>query len=144
MNSENLAGQGKPATGNEHFGSAATPLKSHADELAAKVQSAYADAKDAVAGGVDAASSVDFAALRDEVAKLAKSVSDIVMKQASSAGAQVMDAVGAAGDNISQSTGAAQEKLVSLEADVGASIRKNPWSAVAIAALIGLLIGKMS
>ena len=54
-----------------------------------------------------------------------------------------MDAVGSAADNISQSTSAAQDKLTSLEAEVGSSIEKNLWRAVVVAALVGLLIGKM-
>jgi ElaB/YqjD/DUF883 family membrane-anchored ribosome-binding protein len=33
---------------------------------------------------------------------------------------------------------------MSLEADVGARIRRNPWTAIAIAALAGLLIAKLS
>jgi ElaB/YqjD/DUF883 family membrane-anchored ribosome-binding protein len=55
-----------------------------------------------------------------------------------------MGAVGAAGDNLSQSASVAQDKLISMEEDIGSRIRKNPWSAVAIAALVGLLIGKMA
>jgi ElaB/YqjD/DUF883 family membrane-anchored ribosome-binding protein len=31
-----------------------------------------------------------------------------------------------------------------IEGDVDSRIKKNPWSAVAIAGLIGLLIGKMN
>jgi ElaB/YqjD/DUF883 family membrane-anchored ribosome-binding protein len=89
-------------------------------------------------------SAVDFSSLRDEVVKLTQAVSDLVQKQASSAGAQIMDAVGSAADNISQSTSAAQDKLTSLESEVGSSIQKNPWRAVVIAALVGLLIGKLT
>jgi ElaB/YqjD/DUF883 family membrane-anchored ribosome-binding protein len=88
--------------------------------------------------------SVDFSTLGDDVAKLTQTVSDLVQKQTSSARDQVIGVVSAAADNISQATSAGQDKLVSLEADVGDRIRKNPWTAVAIAALVGLLIGRMS
>jgi ElaB/YqjD/DUF883 family membrane-anchored ribosome-binding protein len=53
-------------------------------------------------------------------------------------------AVGAAGDNIAQSASVAQDKLMSFEDDVGSQIKNNPWSAIAIAGLIGFLIGKVS
>ena len=52
--------------------------------------------------------------------------------------------VGAAGGTLSQSAAVAQDKFAAVEGDVEARIKRNPWGAVAIAALIGLLIGKMS
>ena len=52
--------------------------------------------------------------------------------------------VGAAGDSVSQSAAVAQDKFAAVEGDVEARIKKNPWGAVAVAGLIGLLIGKMS
>jgi ElaB/YqjD/DUF883 family membrane-anchored ribosome-binding protein len=52
--------------------------------------------------------------------------------------------MGAASDSLSQSAQMAQDKFAVVESDVEARIKKNPWGAVAIAALIGLLIGKMS
>ena len=55
-----------------------------------------------------------------------------------------MNAMGAASDNLSQSATAAQDKFAAMEGDVESRIKKNPWGAVAIAALVGLLIGKMS
>jgi ElaB/YqjD/DUF883 family membrane-anchored ribosome-binding protein len=66
-----------------------------------------------------------------------------VQKQTSAARDQVMGAVGSAADNITQSTSVAQDKLASLEVDMEAGIKKNPWTAIAIAALVGLLVGKM-
>jgi ElaB/YqjD/DUF883 family membrane-anchored ribosome-binding protein len=87
---------------------------------------------------------VDFSTLSDDVAKLSQTVSGLVQKQTSSARDQVMGAASAAADNISQATSAGQDKLVSIQADLGDRIQKNPWAAVAIAALVGLLIGKMT
>ena len=52
--------------------------------------------------------------------------------------------MGAAGDGLAQSAAIAQDKFAAVESDVEFRIKKNPWGAVAIAALIGLLIGKMS
>jgi ElaB/YqjD/DUF883 family membrane-anchored ribosome-binding protein len=111
------------------------------DNAAGKVQSSVGTAKDAIAS---AASSLDFSTLRDEMTTLSRTVSDLVQKQASTTRDQVMGVVGVAGDNLSQSAAAAQDKLVSAQSDIEAGIKKNPWAAVAVAGLIGLLIGKMS
>ena len=120
------------------------PAQGRYDEVVGKAQSALESARDMLASGVDAATSVDFSQLRDDIAKLTQAVSDLARKEASGARDQVMGAVGAAGDNISQSASAAQDRLASMEADVGSRIQKNPWGAVAIAALIGLVIGRIS
>jgi ElaB/YqjD/DUF883 family membrane-anchored ribosome-binding protein len=92
----------------------------------------------------DAVPAVDFSSVRDDVAKLAQTLSDLLQKQASSTRDQVVDAVGTAANNVAQSTSDAQDKLTSLEADISLRIRRNPWTAVAIAALVGLLIAKLS
>jgi len=140
-------GKGKQMAG-EALKDKSTSAQGVYDTVAGKAQSAYGSARDAVSSGVDAASSaassIDLGGLSDEIAKLTQTVSDLVQKQASSARDSVMGAVGAAGDNLSQSAAAAQDQFVAMEEDVGARIRKNPWGAVAIAGLIGLLIGKMS
>ena len=53
--------------------------------------------------------------------------------------------MGAAGESLSQSAANAQDQFAAIEGDVESRIKKNPWGAGAIAALIGwLLIGKMS
>ncbi len=92
----------------------------------------------------DTVAAADFASLSDDVAKLTQTVSELLQKQVSSTSDQVMDAVGVAANNIAQSTSDVQDKLTSLEADISLRIRRNPWTAVAIAALVGLLIAKLS
>jgi ElaB/YqjD/DUF883 family membrane-anchored ribosome-binding protein len=114
------------------------------DKFLGQSPSALASAKDVAASDVDAASSIDLSGVKDEIAKLAQVVSNLVQKQGSMARDQVFGAVGVAGDNLSQSASVAQDTLVSIEEDVGTRIRNNPWGAVAVAALIGLLIGKMT
>jgi ElaB/YqjD/DUF883 family membrane-anchored ribosome-binding protein len=150
MNKDNLegfgrsvAGQGKQIAGGVLKDKNMT-AQGHYDEVAGKAQSAVGSAKDAVASSVDAASSIDLSGVQDEIAKLTRTVTDLVQKQASTTRDQVMGVVGAAGDNLSQSASVAQDTLVSMEEDMGTRIRKNPWSAVAVAALVGLLIGKMT
>ena len=96
------------------------------------------------ASDAEAVPAANFSSLRDDVAQLTQTVSDLVKKRASSTRDQVMDAVGPAANNIAQSTSDAQDKLTSLEADISLRIRRNPWTAVAIATLVGLLIAKLS
>jgi uncharacterized protein YjbJ (UPF0337 family) len=118
--------------------------KGAADTIAGKAQSTLGSAKDAVSSGANAVASIDMTALRDDVAKLSQSVADLVQKQAASTRDQLAGAVSAAGDNLNQAASAAQDTFVSLEADVEGRIKNYPWTAVGVAALIGVMIGKMS
>jgi ElaB/YqjD/DUF883 family membrane-anchored ribosome-binding protein len=150
MNRDNLEGNIRSAVGQGEkiaghaMGDRATAAQGAYDDAAGKARAALGSAKDAVSEGVDAVSNMDFSALRDEITKLTKMVSDLAQKQVSTGRDQVVSAMGAASDGLSQSAALAQDKFVAVESDVEARIKKNPWGAVAIAALVGLLIGKMS
>src|SRR6202789_3615063 len=119
-------------------------VKGAYDEVAGSAQSAWGSAKDAAKEMSDSGSIPDMSRLREEIAKLTQTVSDLAQKQVASSRDQVAGVVGAAGDNLSQSAAVAQDKFAAVEGDVEARIKKNPWGAVAVAGLIGLLIGKMS
>ena len=114
------------------------------DDAAGKAKSAFGSAGDAIGRSADAVSALDFSALRDEVSKLTQMVTDLAQRRVSAGRDQVIGAMGAAGDSLSQSAAFAQDKFTAVEGDVEARIKKNPWGAVAISVLIGLLIGKMS
>jgi ElaB/YqjD/DUF883 family membrane-anchored ribosome-binding protein len=148
MNKDNFEGTVRSAVGQgEKILGQATNDRSttaHYDDAAGKARSAVGSAKDAVSGGVDAISSLDFSGLRDEISKLTQKVSDLAQNQVSVGRDQVVGAMGAAGESLSQSAANAQDKFAALEGDVESRIKKNPWGAVAVAGLIGLLIGKMS
>ena len=150
MNKDNLEGNVRSAVGQGEkiFGQATgdkgTTAQGVYDDAAGKARSALGSAKDAVSGGADAVSAIDFSGLRDEINKLTQKVTDLAQNQLSAGRNQVVDAMGAASDSLSQSAATAQDKFAAIEGDVESRIKKNPWGAVAIAALIGLLIGKMS
>ncbi len=150
MNEDNLQGAvrstvgvGEQAAGRV-LNNGSTTTQGHIDEAAGKAQSAYGSAKDAVASGIDAVASLDLSGLRDEVAKLSQRVGDLVQKQAATTRDQVTGAASVAADTMAKSASAAQEKFNSLEGDVEERIKTNPWVSVAIAGLVGFLIGKMS
>ena len=130
MNRESLEGQVRSGIGQaekivgQAIGDKATAAQGAYDDAAGKAQSALGSAKDAGNESVNAVSALDLSGLRNEIAKLAQTVSDLAHKQVSAGRDQVVGAVEAA--------------------DVETRIKKNPWAAVAIAALIGLLLGKMS
>jgi|SRR5580658_2075468 ElaB/YqjD/DUF883 family membrane-anchored ribosome-binding protein len=150
MNRDNLEGGFRSAVGQgeklvgQAVGDKSTAAQGSYDDVVGKAQSALGNAKNAINQGVDAVSAVDFSSLRDEVTKLTQVVSDLAQKHVSAGRDQVVSAMGAAGDSLSQSAGVAQDKFVAVESDVEARIKKNPWGAVAVAGLIGLLIGKMT
>jgi uncharacterized protein YjbJ (UPF0337 family) len=136
-------GQGEKTLG-QATNDRSTTAQGYYDDAAGKARSAVGSAKDAVNSGVDAVSSLDFSGLRDQIGKLTQQVSDLAHNQMSSGRDQVVSAMGSASDTLSQSAANAQDKFASLEGDVESRIKKNPWGAVAVAGLIGLLIGKMS
>ena len=154
MNRDNLEGSFRSAIGQgekmagQAIGDSTTAARGIYDDAAGKAQSALGSAKDAVREGVDAVSAVDFSTLRDQITKLTQMVSDLAQKQLSAGRDQAVSAMGsamgAASDGLSQSAAIAQDKFAAVEGDVESRIKKNPWGAVAVAALIGLLIGKMS
>jgi ElaB/YqjD/DUF883 family membrane-anchored ribosome-binding protein len=150
VNKDNFEGGVRTAVGQgERFvGSAtddkASQVKGAYDEVAGSAQSAWGSAKDAAKEMADSGSIPDMSRLREDIAKLTQTVSELAQKQVASSRDQVVGVVGAAGDSLSQSAAAAQDKFAAVEGDVEARIKKNPWGAVAVAGLIGLLIGKMS
>ena len=150
MNRDNLEGGFRSAVGQgekivgQAMGDKAIAAQGSYDDAAGKARSAVGNAKDAISEGIDAVSALDFSSLRDEITKLTQTVSDLTQKQVSAGRDQMVSAMGAAGDGLSQSAGMAQDKFVAVESDVEARIKKNPWGAVAVAGLIGLLIGKMT
>ncbi len=150
MNKDNFEGTIRSAVGQgeKMLGQAtndrSTTAQGYYDDAAGKARSAVGSAKDAVSGGVDAISSLDFSGLRDEISKLTQKVSDLTQNQVAAGRDRVVGAMGAAGETLSQSSANAQDKFAALEGDVESRIKKNPWGAVAVAGLIGLLIGKMS
>ena len=150
MNKDNFEGAVRSAVGHgEKFVGAATDDKATEargayNDVAGKAQSAWGSAKDAAKEMADSGSMPDFSRLREDIANLTQTVSDLAQKQVAASREQVAGVVGAAGDSLSQSAAVAQDKFTAVEGDVEARIKRNPWGAVAIAALIGLLIGKMS
>jgi len=136
-------GQGEKVVG-QAINDPRTTAQGIYDDAAGKARAALGSAEDAVSRSADAVSALDFSALRDEVSKLTQIVADLAQRRVSAGRDQVVGAMGAAGDSLSQSAAIAQDKFAAVEGDVEARIKKNPWGAVAIAALIGLLIGKMS
>ena len=150
MNEDTFEGGIRSAAGpDERSGGAATDDKASEvrgayNEVAGSAQSAWGSAKEAAKEMADSGSIPDFSRLRDDIAKLTQAVSDLAQKQVVYSRDQVAGVVGAAGNSLSQSAAVAQDKFAAVEGDVEARIKKNPWGAVVVAGLIGLLIGKMS
>jgi ElaB/YqjD/DUF883 family membrane-anchored ribosome-binding protein len=122
----------------------ASEVKGAYNKVAGSAQTAWGSAKEAAKETADSGSIPDLSRLRDDIAKLTQTVSDLAQKQVASSRDQVAGVVTAAGDSLSQSATVAQDKFAAMEGDVEARIKKNPWGAVAVAGLIGLMIGKMS
>ena len=86
----------------------------------------------------------NFAALRDDVAKLTTSVTELVRSQASTTTGTVMEAVKGAGQKLSDSTTEAQNQLRGIGSDIEATIERNPLAAVLTALSAGLNIGMVT
>ena len=122
----------------------ASEVKGAYDQVAGSAQTAWGSAQDAAKEMANSRSIPDLSQLRDDIARLTQTISDLAQKQVASSRDQVAGVVSAAGDSLSQSAAVAQDKFAAVESDVEERIKRNPWGAVAVAGLIGLLIGKMS
>src|SRR6202046_1737630 len=117
MNKDNFEGGVRSAVGQgERFVGAATDdktseVKGAYNEVAGSAQSAWGSAKDAAKEMTGTGSIPDLSRLRDDIARLTQTVSDLAQKQVSSSRDQMASAVGAAGDSLQQSAAVAQDKF---------------------------------
>src|SRR5580704_773572 len=98
MNKDNFEGGFRSAVGQgekvlgQAMGDKSTQAQGTYDDAMGKARSALGSAKDAVGQGVDAVSSLDYSALRDEIAKLTRTVADLAQKQVSAGRDQIVSA----------------------------------------------------
>lgn len=83
----------------------------------------------------------DFASLRDDIAKLTATVTDLVRNQAASAASTVVGAVDHARQKVSDTADDAQNRVKSAAGEFEASIERNPLTAVVVALVAGFVVG---
>ena len=86
----------------------------------------------------------DFVALRQDVARLAETMRELVEHQTQAAGARVSEAVGDARDKIASTAAEAQGCIRAAGDQIEASIERNPLTAVLVAFGIGMALGMLS
>ncbi|MGA8171545.1 MAG: hypothetical protein WB816_12055 [Methylocystis sp.] len=86
----------------------------------------------------------DLAALREDVARLAETISKLLQSQTEAAGVGVSEAVGDARDKIANTAGEARNHARAASGEIEASIERNPLTAVLIAFGMGMWLGVMS
>ncbi|WP_374307917.1 YqjD family protein [Methylocella sp.] len=86
----------------------------------------------------------DLAALREDIAKLTASVSQIIKNEAAAKSETVYGVMDNAKQKLSDGASDAKGKLSDASAELEASIERNPLMAVLIALATGLVIGLIS
>lgn len=86
----------------------------------------------------------ELAALRDDIAKLGATVTDLVRHQAEATGVGVHHAFDSARDSLASSAGDAQAHIRKTSAEFESAIERNPLTAVLVALGIGLFLGMAS
>jgi ElaB/YqjD/DUF883 family membrane-anchored ribosome-binding protein len=86
----------------------------------------------------------DLAAIREDVARLAETISKLLQRQTQAAGLGVSDAVGDARDRFASTAADAGNRARAASGEIEASIERNPLTAVLIAFGIGMWLGMMS
>ncbi|MDR3463069.1 MAG: hypothetical protein P4L76_12220 [Beijerinckiaceae bacterium] len=86
----------------------------------------------------------DLATLRDDIAKLTGTVSQLLRSRAAGAGGRVYNSYAETVDHLGDRAAEARDQLGSIGHDVEARIERNPLSAILVAALAGLLLGLFS
>ncbi|MGO8916201.1 MAG: hypothetical protein ACLQJR_09860 [Stellaceae bacterium] len=87
---------------------------------------------------------VDLAALRQDVAHMAETMSKLVQHQTQAAGLRVSDVVGDAKSKIATTAAEAQHRVRTASGDIEAGIQRNPLAAVLIALGVGLALGLLT
>jgi ElaB/YqjD/DUF883 family membrane-anchored ribosome-binding protein len=86
----------------------------------------------------------DLASLREDIAKLTNTVTDLVSKQASDATESIMGVVGDAGKKLSETTADAREGMSNLGAGMESTIERNPMISILLAFSSGIFLGLLS
>ena len=86
----------------------------------------------------------DLAAIREDVARLADTISKLLQRQSQAAGVGVSEAVGDARDKIASTAGDARDLTRAASGEIEASIERNPLTAVLIAFGVGMWLGLIS
>jgi ElaB/YqjD/DUF883 family membrane-anchored ribosome-binding protein len=88
--------------------------------------------------------SADLTVLRQDVARLAETVHELLQHQTQAAGLRMSEVVGDARDKIASTAADAQSRVCAAGHEIGVSIERNPLTAVLIALGIGMSIGLIS
>jgi len=83
----------------------------------------------------------DLAALRQDVARLTETMSDLVQHRTQAAGRRVFEAVGDARERLAGTAADAQKGICAVSGAIGTGIARNPMTAVLIAFAVGLSLG---
>jgi ElaB/YqjD/DUF883 family membrane-anchored ribosome-binding protein len=86
----------------------------------------------------------DLAAIREDVARLAETISKLLQRQTQAAGVGVSEAVGDAKDKVADTAAEARNLTRAASGEIEASIERNPLTAVLIAFGVGMCLGLMS
>jgi len=86
----------------------------------------------------------DLATLRDDIAKLTSTVSQLLRARAAGATGRVYNSYAETVDHLGDRAAEARDHLGSLGHEVETKIERNPLSAILVAALAGLLLGLFS
>ena len=86
----------------------------------------------------------DLAAIREDVARLAETISKLLQRQTQAAGVGVSEAVGDAKDKVADTVAEARSFSRAASGEIEASIERNPLTAVLIAFGVGMWLGLMS
>jgi ElaB/YqjD/DUF883 family membrane-anchored ribosome-binding protein len=87
---------------------------------------------------------VDLAALREDVARLADTMSQLVQHQTKAVGSRASSAYGDIRDRIASTAADAQTRVRAAGGDLEASIERHPLAALLIAFGVGIALGMMS
>ncbi|MGH6843080.1 MAG: DUF883 family protein, partial [Methylocella sp.] len=86
---------------------------------------------------------VDFKALRDDVAKMSAMVADYISSQTAATRNTVSDASDRTRQKVSETVGKTQDRVAGASADLEKTIERNPFVAVIVATFAGVLTGIM-
>ncbi|MGQ0444268.1 MAG: DUF883 family protein [Beijerinckiaceae bacterium] len=86
---------------------------------------------------------VDFAALRDDVAKLSSTVTDFIRSQTAATRNTVSGAADSTRQKVTDTVSKVQDQVAGTSADLEKTIERNPFVAVIVATLAGVFVGLM-